>query len=273
MKIFLIAFLILPVIFNAGVAFGNSNFKAGGDWGCKSSAISNIKNLAKDTNSFFGVGDYSYKCSSSTIKPLWDKVPSKQLALGNHECEKSGQDSLKVGVGYSSNGGCSKGYGMFLRGSNTVAVFVLNQYTSYKAGSAQYKFVTDTLKKIDNMTNIKTIIFVFHEPIYPVPCSGSHCHGLEKPAFKSTYEPLIKSHNGIVIQAHTHLTAAGTILGVRATVCGGGGEDGTSLNGNGPYSYVSSKMGFCYFHITTDKVIVQHIDPSGKILHTHTWNN
>lgn len=272
MSYLLITFLILPVIFN-GVAFGDAHFKTGGDWGCKSSAISNIKNLAKDTYSFFGTGDYSYKCSSSTIKPLWDKVPSKQLALGNHECEKSGQDSLRVAAGYSSNGGCSRGYNMFLRGGNSIAVFVLNDYTSYKAGSSQYNFVVSKLAQVSNMSTIKAIFFVFHEPIYPVPCSGSHCHGLEKPAFKSTYEPLIKSHHGIVIQAHTHLTAAGTILGVRTVVCGGGGENSTSLNGNGPYSYVSSKMGFCYFHLRGDTVSVEHIGTSGQILHTHTWNN
>lgn len=250
-----------------------ADFKAGGDWGCKSSANSNIKNLAKDTQSFFGVGDYSYKCSSSSIKPLWDKVPSKQLALGNHECEKSGQDALKVGTGYSSNGGCGKGYGMFLRGGNSVAVFVLNQYTSYKAGSSQYKFVVSKLAQVDNMTSVKVIFFVMHEPIYPVPCSSSHCHGLDKPSFKSTYEPIIKAHNGIVISAHTHLTAFGVVNGVRTSVCGGGGEDGTSLNGNGAYTYVSKTMGFCYFHTTSDKIIVEQIDPTGKVIHTHSWNN
>lgn len=269
---FFFVFLILPVIFNAGVVFGDANFKTGGDWGCKSAAKSNIANLARDTQSFFGAGDYSYTCSSSSIKAMWDKVPSKQLALGNHECEKSGQDSLKVGTGYFSNGGCSRGYGMFLRGGNSVAVFVLNQFTSYKAGSSQYKFVVSKLDQVDNMTSVKAIFFVFHEPVYPVNCSGSHCHGLEKASFKSTYEPLIKKHHVIIIQAHTHLTAAGTVLGVRSVVCGGGGEDGTSLNGNGVYSYVSSKMGFCYFHVTNDKVSVQHIGTSGQILHTHTWN-
>jgi hypothetical protein len=269
-SILLISLLILPVIFNAGVVFG-ANFKSMGDVGCKTAAKQNLANLAKDGNSFFGAGDYSYSCSSSTIKPLWDTVPSKQLALGNHECEKSGQDSLKVASGYSSNGGCSKGYGMFIRGNN-VAVFVLNQFTSYKVGSSQYNYVMNKLNTVSNMSNIIDIVFVFHELMYPVNCSGSHCHGLEKTSFKSTYEPLIKKYHILVIQAHTHLVAFGTINGVRTAVCGGGGEDGTSLNGNGAYTFVSKTMGFCNFHIEKDKVIVQLIGTNGNIVHTHTWN-
>lgn len=269
---FLIPLIILPVIFNMGVAFGDANFKSVGDVGCKTAAKQNLANLAKDGNSFFGAGDYSYKCSSSSIKPLWDKVPSKQLALGNHECEKSGQDALKVKSGYFSNGGCGRGYGAFIRG-NSVAVFVLNDYTSYKSGSSQYNYVANKLKQVSNMSNIIDIVFVFHEPIYPVPCSGSHCHGLEKAAFKSTYEPLIKQYHALVVQAHTHLTAFGTINGVRSAECGGGGEDGTSLNGNGAYTYVSNKMGFCYFHIHNGNTVVDHVGTNGQILHTHTWNN
>lgn len=264
-----LALLLTPTIFSAHAA----NFKVMGDVGCKSAAKSNLANLAKDGNSFFGAGDYSYSCSSSTIKPLWDKVPSKQLAMGNHECEKSGQDALRVGSSssYFGNGGCGKGYGMFIRGSDT-AVFVLNQYTSYKSGSSQYNYVVNKLKTVSNMTAIKNIVFVFHEPIYPVNCSGSHCHGLEKPSFKSTYEPLIKQYNVIVIAAHTHLTGFGIVNGVRTAVCGGGGEDGTSLNGNGAYTYVSKAMGFCYVHTMGDKVVVEQIGTSGQVLHTHTWN-
>ena len=122
------------------------------------------------------------------------------------------------------------------------------------------------------MSNIIDIVFVFHEPIYPVPCSGSHCHGLEKAAFKSTYEPLIKQYHALVVQAHTHLTAFGTINGVRSAECGGGGEDGTSLNGNGAYTYVSNKMGFCYFHIHNGNTVVEHVGTNGQILHIHTWD-
>ena len=270
---FLIPLLVSVMILSyaCAYAYADANFKAGGDFGCKSAAITNLKNLAKDSNSFFGAGDYSYKCSSSKIKSLWDQVPSKRLALGNHECSKSGQDSLKVGSGYSSSGGCKKGYSLSIRG-NSVAVFVLNQYTSYKAGSAQYNFVVNGLKKVSNMSNIIDIVFVFHEPIYPVPCSGSHCHGLEKASFKSTYEPLIKQYHILVIQAHTHLIAFGTVNGVRTAECGGGGEDGTSLNGNGSYTYVSKAMGYCYIHLQDNKTVIEQIGTSGQILHTHTWN-
>jgi len=250
-----------------------SDFNAMGDVGCRSAAISNLKNLAGKSISFFGIGDYSYKCSSGTIKPLYDKINSKKLALGNHSCEKSGQDALRVGDGtYFSNGGCKKGYGVFVRGGNT-AVFLLNQYTSYKPGSTQYKFVTDNLVKYSNMSNIDRIVFIFHEPIYPVNCTGSHCHGVEKPAFKSTYEPLIKKYHALVIQAHTHLVSFGTINGVESAICGGGGENGTGLNGLGAYTYVSKTMGYCNFHIDKDKVVAQLIGTSGNVVHVHTWHN
>lgn len=269
MKLLLIVLLSVILVSSTVLSVRAADFKAVGDVGCKSSAITNLKNIAKTGTSFFGIGDYSYKCSNSTIKPLWDKIVGKKGAMGNHECEK-GQDSLKAGTTFQ-NGGCSKGYTVTVRGNN-VAVFTLNPYTSYKAGSAQYKFVTDNLAKYSNMSNIIRMVFVYHEPIYPVNCSGSHCHGLEKPAFKSTYEPLAKQYNVFQISAHTHLTAFGTINGLPSAICGGGGEDGTSTNGLGAYTYSSSKMGFCAFHFEQGKTTVNHIGTSNTILHTHTWN-
>ena len=249
-----------------------ADFNSAGDWGCKTAAISNLKNLANKPSSFFGLGDYSYKCKSSQIKPLWDQINSKQLALGNHSCEKSGQDSLGAGKGYFSNGGCKKGYGVFIRGGDT-AIIVLNQYTSYKVGSSQYNFVVGKLNQISNMSSIQNIAFVFHEPIYPVKCTGSHCHpSVEKPVFKSTYEPLIKKYHALVIQAHTHLVAFGTFNGIRTAICGGGGEDSTSPSGQDFYTYVSKSMGYCSFHTENDKTIVQHIGTNNQVIHTHTWN-
>jgi hypothetical protein len=83
---------------------------------------------------------------------------------------------------------------------------------------------------------------------------------------------LIKQYHVLVIQAHTHLTAFGTVNGVPTAICGGGGEDGTSTNGLGAYTYSSSKMGFCAFHIEQGKMTVKHIGTANTILQTHTWN-
>lgn len=268
MKLLLIALLTVILVSSTVLSVRAGDFNTVGDIGCKSAALANLKNLAGQPKSFFGVGDIAYKCSTSTLLKPWNAVNSKRTTLGNHECEK-GQGTVFVQQTFGAY--CNKGYKAYIRGGN-VAVILLNQYTSYKVGSNQYKFVKEATEAYDNMSEIVRIVYVFHEPIYPVPCSSSHCHGLEKPSFKSTYEPLIKEHHVLVIQAHTHLISFGTINGVPSAICGGGGEDGTSLNGNGGYTYVSNKMSYCKFHIEASKIVVQQIDTTGKIIHTHTWN-
>jgi hypothetical protein len=252
-------------------AHADASFKAMGDVGCKIAAYLNLRNLALTSSLFFGVGDYSYGCNpnSEPLKTLWNRVPSKKGVMGNHECVK-GQQAGWAATTFG-NGGCSKGYGAFVKG-NSVAVILLNPYTSYTEGSSQYKFVLDHLKTYSSMGNIVRIVFVFHEIMYPVPCSGPHCHGVEKDSFRSTYDPLIRQYNVFVIQAHTHLTAFGTIKNVQVATCGGGGEDGTLLNGLGLYKYVSNKMGYCNFNIGKDKVVAQHIGTDNRVLQTHTYN-
>jgi hypothetical protein len=255
-------------------AFADANFTSGGDFGCKSDAIKNINNIAgysKNGVSFIGNGDIVYKCSTSSsgsLQLVWSKVTSKKSSLGNHECEESqGKTFFKNNFGLD----CKSGAKAYIRG-NSVGIIVMNQYTSYKKGSSQYNFVVSKIAEWKANSNIIRIFVYFHEPIDPVNCSGSHCHGLDKPAFKSTYNQIFLDNDIFVVAAHTHLTAFGSPDGKDSAVCGGGGEDGTSLNGNGKYNYVSKAMGICLFHVTSDKVIAQHIGTSGQVLKEHIYN-
>jgi hypothetical protein len=262
----IVAVLLIPVSYIEA-----ADFNAVGDVGCRSPAISNLKNLAGKTISFFGLGDYSYKCSSSTIKPLWDQINSKKGVQGNHECERSDQDSLSAGT-YFGNGGCSKGYFAYIRGGNTV-VIGLNPYTSYKAGSPQYNFVVSKTNEYKNNPAIYWIVYILHPLFYPVGCSDNHCHGIDNPGFKSVYEPIIKSSGkGFIIQAHTHLTAFGTPKGIGSAICGGGGEDGSTLGSLNGYSWATSSLGYCKLHFELGKATAQLIGTSNNLIHTHTWN-
>ena len=147
----ILALILIPVSYSQA-----ADFNAGGDWGCKPDAIANLKNIAGKPISFFGLGDYSYKCSSSAIKPFWDAINSKRGVQGNHECEKSREDALNAGTVFG-NGGCKKGYFAVTRGGDT-GVIGLNPYTSYKKGSAQYNYVVSKTNEYANAANIHWIV-------------------------------------------------------------------------------------------------------------------
>jgi hypothetical protein len=248
-----------------------ADFKSGGDWGCRSAAISNIKNLARDqSKSFIGAGDYVYSCSTSSINSLWNAVPSKKGVYGNHECEK-GQGTSWVTTTFGQNG-CSKGYFAVTRGGDT-AVIGLNPYTSYKKGTGQYNYVVSKTNQYANDSKINWIVYVVHPLFYPIGCSQSHCHGVDFPGFNSVYEPIIKaSGKGFILQAHTHLTAYGTPKGIPAAICGGGGEDGTKLGSLNGYSWGTSTLGYCLFHFEKGSATVKLIGTNNQIVHQHTYN-
>ena len=268
-QIWIVVFTIIGLTLAPYSFVHASDFNAMGDVGCKSAAVSNLHNLAGKPISFFGIGDYSYKCSSSTIKPLWIEINSKKLAAGNHECEK-GEDSLKFAT--MGGTGCSKGYFAVTRGGDT-GVIGLNPYTSYKKGSSQYNFVVQKTNEYKNNTSINWIVYIFHPLMFPVGCSQSHCHGVDKAGFNSVYDPIIRgSGKGFVLQAHTHLTALGTPKGIPAAICGGGGEDGTKLGSLNGYSYGTNQLGYCKLHFEKGKAIASLIGTNNQIIHEHTWN-
>jgi len=266
-----IALLLLVISITLVHSVQAADFNSMGDVGCKQAAISNLKNLAGKSISFFGLGDYSYKCKSSVIKPLWDQINSKKAVQGNHECEKSGQDSLNAGT-YFGNGGCKKGYFAYIRGGDT-AVIGLNPYASYKQGSAQYNFVISKTSLYETQDNIHWIIYLIHNDFYPVGCSGNHCHAVDKASFNSVYLPIIKSTGkGMIIQAHTHLTAFGEFDGIPSAICGGGGEDGTTLGKSNGYNFGTSQPGYCRIHTELGKASASLIGTNGQIVHTETWS-
>jgi len=252
-----------------------AEFRTGGDWGCTTNAQTNLKNIAKDqTKSFMGLGDYVYSCNtgSKTFTTLWNNITSKKGVPGNHECEKGqGTKWASQTFGY---GDCkTKGYFAVIRGGNT-GVIGLNPYGDYKKGTGQYNYVVSKTNQYKNDSSIKWIVYLIHDPLYPIGCSGSHCHDLEISGFKKVYEPIIKSSGKeILIQAHTHLTGAGKINNVPVAVCGGGGEDKTNAVSNTRgYQWETSKPGFCLVHTESDIAMIQLIGLDGQPIHTQTWS-
>lgn len=251
----------------AQTASASTKLIAVGDVGCKSAAVQNLKTIAKNGTAVLGLGDYSYKCSNATLKPLWDAVNDKVGVQGNHECEKSGQDGLKAATVFG-NGGCKGNSNAWKLGD--VGIIGINQYANFKVGSTQYKNIINASEKFSHDPTIKHIAYAFHEPGHGLKCSGSHCHKDDK-TFATIYDPIIKKYHGITLDAHTHLTGFGNPKGFATAQCGGGGEDSTKMKKTTGFEYGSSKMGYCLLDFQEDQIVAQHISSIGQVLHTHTY--
>src|SRR4029078_6387929 len=120
---------------------------------------------------------------------------------------------------------------------------------------------------------IHWIIYILHPLFNPVGCSADHCHGVDEAKFNSIYYPIIQSSGkAIIIQAHTHLTSMGTFNGIPTLVCGGGGEDGTTLGKSNGYNFGTSQPGYCRMHTELGKASASLIGINGQIVHTETWS-
>lgn len=264
LTISLLAIFLIPISY---VEATTINFA--GDVGQKSTAITNIKKFCGTGESFYGLGDYAYsKSVSSTSQKAWDLCHSKRGVQGNHECEKGQSPAWAAKTfGFSD---CKQASQSAVNGN--VAFIGINQYQDFKVNSKQYNRILVNTGKYNNATSIDWIVYAFHEPGKGLGCSGSHCHA-DRTDFYKIYEPIFKQGTkSIVIDGHTHLTGMGTINGVKTVQCGASGEGGTTLASLKGFAYGSSKTGYCHIDFQNDKATVQHISPTGQVLHTHTFN-
>jgi Calcineurin-like phosphoesterase len=202
----LISLLLLTLVTDSGsgsflqkgLAASDTRIVASGDWHCTSDAQKAV-NLAKSINPqlILGLGDYSSEktkdCWVNLIKPV---ASITKIAIGNHDDHYDG-----LADSYLKHYGLSKQFYSF--DSKNVHVLTMATEEEFEAGSEQYNFVVNDLRKAANNPNTKWIIVTMHHPVYSSPneCNLSDCQGDEE--LSKTYHPLFDKYGvDLVLQAH-----------------------------------------------------------------------
>ncbi|MGV8107477.1 MAG: metallophosphoesterase [Nitrososphaerota archaeon] len=202
----LISLLLLALVTDSGsgsflqkgLAASDTRIVASGDWHCTPDAQKAV-NMAKSMNPqlVLGLGDYSSEktkdCWVNLIKPV---ASITKIAIGNHDDHYDG-----LADSYLKHYGLSKQFYSF--DIKNIHVLTMASEEEFKAGSEQYNFVIDDLRKAANNPDIKWIVVTMHHPLYSSPneCSLSDCQGDEE--LSKTYHPLFDKYGvDIVLQAH-----------------------------------------------------------------------
>ncbi len=202
----LISLLLLALVTDSGsgsflqkgLAASDTRIVASGDWHCTSDAQKAV-NLAKSMNPqlILGLGDYSSEktkdCWVNLIKPV---ASITKIAIGNHDDHYDG-----LADSYLKHYGLSKQFYSF--DSKNVHVLTMATEEEFEAGSEQYNFVVNDLRKAANNPDTKWIIVTMHHPVYSSPneCNLSDCQGDEE--LSKTYHPLFDKYGvDLVLQAH-----------------------------------------------------------------------
>ena len=272
-----------------GLAASDTHIVASGDWHCTSDAQKTV-NMAKSMNPqlILGLGDYSSEktesCWVNLIKPV-DSIT--KIAIGNHDNEYDG-----LADSYLKHYGLSKQFYSF--DIKNVHVLTMATEEKFEAGSEQYNFVVNDLRKAANNPDIKWIIVTMHNPVYTSPnsCSDSDCAGDEE--LSETYHPLFDKYGvDIVLQAHlrnyqrsfplefnqespSNPTVASTSKGeyknpngvIFAIVGTGGGELKHELEGTSPFMAYQqdSKFGILYMHFSDNDLEARFVANDGSTM-------
>ena len=202
----LISLLLLALVTDSGsgsflqkgLAASDTRIVASGDWHCTSDAQKAV-NLAKSMNPqlILGLGDYSSEktkdCWVNLIKPV---ASITKIAIGNHDDHYDG-----LADSYLKHYGLSKQFYSF--DIKNVHVLTMATEEEFEAGSEQYNFVVNDLRKAANNPDTKWIMVTMHHPFYSSPneCNLSDCQGDEE--LSKTYHPLFDKYGvDLVLQAH-----------------------------------------------------------------------
>ena len=181
-----------------GQAASDTHIVAAGDWHCTPDAAKTIS-VAKSLNPqlILGLGDYSStetdECWVNLSKPV-DSIT--QIAIGNHDNEYDG-----LANSYLNHYGLTNP--IYSYDVKNVHVLTMATEDDFAAGSEQYNFVVNDLRKAANSPDIKWIIVTMHHPFYSSPneCSLEDCKGDKE--LSQLYHPLFDKYGvDIVLQAH-----------------------------------------------------------------------
>jgi predicted MPP superfamily phosphohydrolase len=175
------------------------NFAAVGDFGCNTDAketLRNIFNLRPEV--LLALGDLSYEpgsnCWFDMIAPL-EKYTIVKIAFGYHDIFDGGGDLLQS---YLRHFNLAKQFYSF--DYRNIHFLSMATELNYSAGSDQYQFVVNDLKKASNNSKITWIVVYSFRPFYSSP--STHPGPAE---LRDTYHPLFDKYGvDLVLQAHVH---------------------------------------------------------------------
>ena len=140
---------------------------------------------------------------------------------------------------------------------------MLDAYTSFGAGSAQYNWL-----KADLAASTKTWKFVaIHEPGWSA--GGGHANNT---TFQSDLQPLLQQYGvAMVLAGHNHYYARAMVNGiVELTVGGGGAPQYTPASGQPDIVTYSKSYSFAEFTVSGNTLTAKVISNSGATIDTFT---
>ena len=144
-----------------------------------------------------------------------------------------------------------------------VHIAVVDQYTSYTSGSAQYNWLVNDLSNSTKQWNI----IVLHEPGWS--CRGGHNNNT---TVQSVIQPLCEQYDvQIVLGGHNHYYSRGLVNGVHHLTSGGGGAPLYTPKAGEPYivSYLRS-LNFQKVEINGNTLTYTSLKPDGTVIDTFT---
>jgi hypothetical protein len=142
-------------------------------------------------------------------------------------------------------------------------VIMMDQYTSYSSGSAQYNWIKSDLAA----TTKKWKIVVLHEPGWTA--GGGHNNNT---TIQNTYEPLFEQYKvAVVLGGHNHYYARASVNDVQHLTIGTGGAPLYSPASGQPNIVKTYKgNGFVKFDINGSTLTGSFVDVGGTIRDTFT---
>ncbi len=140
---------------------------------------------------------------------------------------------------------------------------MLDQYTSYTAGSAQYNWLKNDLAA----TTKKWKIVVLHEPGWSA--GGGHANNTD---VQKTLEPLFEQYQvAMVLGGHNHYYARAMVNGIAHLTVGGGGAPLASPQSSQPNIVKTVKnYGYGKFDISGSTLTGWYVDINGNVQDTFT---
>lgn len=173
------------------------NFAAVGDFGCNTDAketLRNIFNLRPEV--LLALGDLSYERDSKCwFDMTLEKYTIVKIAFGYHDIFDGGGDLLHS---YLTHFNLAKQFYSF--DYRNIHFLSMATELNYSAGSDQYQFVVNDLKRASNNSKITWIVVYSFRPFYSSPSTHPG-----PAALRDTYHPLFDKYGvDLVLQAHVH---------------------------------------------------------------------